>query len=1064
MYSFYLALIAFYSPLPVGTDPRPSFFIYCFWSRTEKMPDPISVTTTLITLATFIKDLLDLGQSIKRSIDKVGGNRRQIRDLTEDILHTLGSLAGLLQGREDTFQAPQLLNALGDLKADMLHVLSVVDRITPTTRRHRLRGFRSQLKNWLIRDDVEVEIQNLKRHINKCYIQFTAFSAARTEYTALRVEQAILVNDVENRVKLQRLEGMIARLLLDTQFGTQVVHQTAEIISSVRRAIVLLSNNKLNLRKDPTHETLESQYLSVQTMRLVDFLAKLTASNNLSCEIPLWDPAAPMEIMFLPPKLSVHVLHTILGMVIQIQDTHAQFPAEDIADDLLNLGSHLAMLGMSAEATASDGLTVQFLRCLASGHNSIGAIPRLAFSLYKLSKRYQYQLRYRLALQASQQSLGLCRLLSEVSPDVDNSAVFLSALIGHSHNLCMTGQLQDAIATARQAVVICRPILLQIFASYPFATGLQQLSPEDEWRAAKCCKALFALARALSHASHYHEAHEASMESLTVLLNSSGSIRPPSGRETDMIRGQLYKMAETRILSLSILADIVILYGKLSSVYRKNFTLQFLPILHAHAYLCDQETSSPSGDVEVQRQILLETGMKCLPAPNKPFLVDTYPRAEGVVKEAIWAFYVSDSPPEAVYPISPLVQNFFVKYFDLANAVLQKVVKSLTTDLCSNPKILSFAIAKISDTLSSVSIPQQLILLDTLTELIAHFRTLVISQASQEDRNYFTYALWWYCWALWLPGRLGEALAITHEAIQCIRSKKAEHTSELDDWLLDQAFIMFDMGRIVDASRVLEGINVSDKNDGDPGYFDYFVRSHLLRRTGKYQEAALLLADSVEEEDQEIEDRIASVDLAAVHLELGQFQAAVEYADKAVAVFRRHPQNTGTAEAESYKSLLAYGLITLSNCLAAVGRHEEGLVVSQEAANLVLALQRPLMSWPTVIRTQELMASALCTLSKRLMTARQAGEALSTAETATDLYCQLVLLAPRSLPSLASSLQNLASILWDVGRQEESIVARQEAVNIAHGIAENEPYFHSYLKEAIDNLERCRGDRCGSKC
>lgn len=33
--------------------------------------DPITATTTIITLVTFVKDLIDVGQSIKRSIEKV---------------------------------------------------------------------------------------------------------------------------------------------------------------------------------------------------------------------------------------------------------------------------------------------------------------------------------------------------------------------------------------------------------------------------------------------------------------------------------------------------------------------------------------------------------------------------------------------------------------------------------------------------------------------------------------------------------------------------------------------------------------------------------------------------------------------------------------------------------------------------------------------------------------------------------------------------------------------------------------------------------------------------------
>ncbi|KAJ7141015.1 hypothetical protein C8R44DRAFT_974681 [Mycena epipterygia] len=79
--------------------------------------DPITVTTTIITLVTFIKDLIDLGQSIKESIEKVTENRRRIRNLTNEILHTLADLANLSRGHEDEFKAPALLSALGNLKA-----------------------------------------------------------------------------------------------------------------------------------------------------------------------------------------------------------------------------------------------------------------------------------------------------------------------------------------------------------------------------------------------------------------------------------------------------------------------------------------------------------------------------------------------------------------------------------------------------------------------------------------------------------------------------------------------------------------------------------------------------------------------------------------------------------------------------------------------------------------------------------------------------------------------------------------------------------------------------------
>ncbi|KAK6972102.1 hypothetical protein R3P38DRAFT_2585461 [Favolaschia claudopus] len=79
--------------------------------------DPVSLTTAIITLATFIKDLIELGEGIRRSIEKVGENRRQIRQFSQDIVRTLYALASLTRGKEDVFRGPELLAALEDLRA-----------------------------------------------------------------------------------------------------------------------------------------------------------------------------------------------------------------------------------------------------------------------------------------------------------------------------------------------------------------------------------------------------------------------------------------------------------------------------------------------------------------------------------------------------------------------------------------------------------------------------------------------------------------------------------------------------------------------------------------------------------------------------------------------------------------------------------------------------------------------------------------------------------------------------------------------------------------------------------
>ncbi|KAF8143061.1 hypothetical protein K438DRAFT_2029754, partial [Mycena galopus ATCC 62051] len=225
--------------------------------------DPISVTTTFITLATFIKDLIEVGESIRSSIEKVSENRRQIRELTEDVVHTLYELANLTRGHERAFQGSELLRTLEILKAEMLHVQSKCLKITPV----QLPGFRrigSEFRAWRKRNDLAARIEHLKQHVRECFLKFTAFAAARIEQTTIRIEQTLILDKVEKQVNARRLEGMMAQVLLETQFGQNIMNQTMEIISS-----------------DLTHATLESQYLSAQTMCLINSLEQLLTSGRL---------------------------------------------------------------------------------------------------------------------------------------------------------------------------------------------------------------------------------------------------------------------------------------------------------------------------------------------------------------------------------------------------------------------------------------------------------------------------------------------------------------------------------------------------------------------------------------------------------------------------------------------------------------------------------------------------------------------------------------------------------------------------------------------------------------
>ncbi|KAJ7633433.1 hypothetical protein DFH06DRAFT_692295 [Mycena polygramma] len=1008
-------------------SPLRNIWVFRPSSQHRTMPDPISAATTFITLATFIKDLLDLGQSIRRSIEKTRANGRLIRALADDIVAILAALCELTAGRESNFLAPPLLRALGDLKADMLYAHAVIESLVPTARRkHGIRGLGSHFRNWLRRDDVGMVIQDLKDHINKCYIQFTAFSAARTEYTTVRVEQAMLIHGVENSVKLLRLEGMIAELLLNTPFGNNIMHQAADAISS----------------KDSTHETLEFKYLSVQTMRLVDFLQKRVATHAFGFETPIWDATMAMEIRFLQPTSAMHVLQNVIGMVVHTQD---DFSADDIADDLLTLGSSLSMLGLYKEALASDVLTVQLLRCLATGDDLAAVLPRLIFSLCNLSKRHRHQLRHDVALQTSQQAVFLARHLSDLAPNVDNSGVALTATIAQAHDQCTIGRLEDAISTAEQATAICRPILARVLSVYPFNVGLQKVSPEDEWRGVKCYEAFFELARAHSLAGSYVSAHRALKKGLGTVIAFAGSIPPPTDSNIDLIFNHLFRMASGGILSLTALADVIKSYHELGRIYQEQFTLPFLPVLYAHAHLGDWEMSSGAGVL-----IGAPSDSRHHVWNESTALADNCSKIT-VMEDAIRAVYASPSRPQEVHSISPLIEHFFIHQFNLTHMVLRNVTKSLINTPACDPSILAFAIAKISDTLSPVYLPHQMVhqhdefMLGNLAELVTSFRMIV--GMSQKHRDFFLYALWQYCWGLWLVGRLEEALDITHQAIELIRSShKTTAELVLNDWIPDQVFMLFELGRIADAHNLLDTIAASDEEDNERAFCG-FVHSHILRRMGKHQEALLVLTHI--RGAGQLEGNILAADIAMVELNLNESQSAAACAEKTVIACRASlAEMTGSEEAQAS---LTYALTIFSDCLVAVGRHAEALSASEEAVDLALSLNELSGNWPSVVRLQELKARALHAFSLRLVSSARLEEGLRIAKDATVLYRELVELAPRHLPSFAASLQNLASILWST-RQVEAIAACEEAIKIIRRVAGNECYFLPSLHDAVQQL------------
>ncbi|KAJ6493835.1 hypothetical protein DFH09DRAFT_1290728 [Mycena vulgaris] len=979
--------------------------------------DPITATTTMITLAAFIKDLIDVGQSIKSSIDKVSENRRQIRDLTDDILHVLSEMDKLSRQQAGQSQVPALLTCR---------------KISPAQPSPGFRGFRSQIKVWMKRDDIEAKIRCLKEHVNKCYLKFTAFSAARieqtttriketthrTDNTTLRVEQSLIVNHVENQVKLRQLEGLMARVLLETQFGQDVMSRTIEIMASARL-------------KDVSHQTLEFKYLSAQTLRLVDLLQHSVVRRPLVLDRPLWDGTS---LVFTKPASVDHILSQILGVIVAIKESRGDIPFSSI-QGILHLSSQLDILQMNSEATACALMTINIFRRLSTG--GFRSAPELLPNLANSSN----QLRWDLATKASQRAMDCCRSWQEISPDVEHRLLLGGILITHSDNLRMNGLLEVAISIAEEAVAVFRGMAAQLIEA---AAEISCWGEEEEYKAVTFSEAFLAHPVALSSAGQHFGAYEAAKEGLQTVLRFPRTSYSPPAKVIDTFIDQLCHVAEEGSLSLSMLADDMILFRDLARGY-SEFSIPFLRSLHAYVYMSQQQCP----DFHNLR-IFLEPNSR-LPIPVlDPFRELNIQDCIDVIKDAMRA-YCRLWP--TIRDVLLLIENIFIAHFDQAVAVLREIASKFMTIPNSDPTSIFFA-SGLSDILPLVTCAQKLVLVEIMTKIVGHLRTntAVFRQSM----------LWTVSWALWNAGLLNDAIALCDEAVEYLRcspkDKFEDYDIGLDSWLMRRTFILWDMGKIPQAIEEARLVVVEKTTDSlNLNILDYLImRKQILQRTGRNWEAVKLLRGACGEVEQlRVEDpyvyeyaHILPADLAAAWRLAGQLRKAVEDAERAVAACREDAEDT-----ETQKHVLVHSLTALSHCLAGVGRNDEALEAAEEAASIYSL--HPLRMWTVSLytfRREESGANVFHALSLRLVASGQLEAALLNAEKATELYRKLVSLAPRHLPTLASSLQNLASILWNVGRRDQSISASHEAISIMRKVADSETYFLGVLGEALDQL------------
>jgi tetratricopeptide (TPR) repeat protein len=437
--------------------------------------------------------------------------------------------------------------------------------------------------------------------------------------------------------------------------------------------------------------------------------------------------------------------------------------------------------------------------------------------------------------------------------------------------------------------------------------------------------------------------------------------------------------------------------------------------------------------------------------------IDDFNAQGGIVEDAVHAFYTCPS-----HSTVALIRNIFITHFDQAIILLREVVDNSDSELTT----IQWALYSIVVIIPFVSGANRMALLQILSRTVKHTNTILTCWGSDWQ--------WWFdeihvpiFHHLWRAGLLEDALAESEQIIKYLHSCSDQGDMVVVGRLrwsqMNRHFILCDMGRLPEAIQMIqETDDQMAKVAGIENYssLPYIIKTSILRRVGRKEEVIQLLRSGAAFGTEKywasssklfnLHFYFLLVELAAAWGQIGQHEKALKDAEQTVAACRK---NVDDDEVDEQKCILVHSLTTLSNCLAAVQRNDEALAISHEAVSIYTQNEGQMWDYFLyTIRRQELGANAFHSLSLRLMTAGELKEAIANAEKATELYRELVALASRHLPTLASSLQNLASILWTVSHREEAITACKEAIGIMRKVAEIETYFLPALADALDQL------------
>ncbi|KAF4609969.1 hypothetical protein D9613_010371 [Agrocybe pediades] len=220
--------------------------------------DPLSGVLAGITLATAVKDVVELAQKLSKSFKKPGRNLRAARELAGDVLDTTHRLKDFYESHQTILdQSQEMKHFLSELEGEMRTVYNKCCQTFPAYPMSKIGRIKNTVFAWRSAGKVERQLLNLKNRVNKCYIHFMMFAVMRIEVQITDMNQTL----AEARISSNGQMRLTAHEVSDDSLVT-FVGGNSETLSKLPPEISVdyIANSYLRLQID----TIDSQlaYLS----------------------------------------------------------------------------------------------------------------------------------------------------------------------------------------------------------------------------------------------------------------------------------------------------------------------------------------------------------------------------------------------------------------------------------------------------------------------------------------------------------------------------------------------------------------------------------------------------------------------------------------------------------------------------------------------------------------------------------------------------------------------------------------------------------------------------------